>query len=145
VIACTLWLADRARTWDEPRWDRAGFVALRHSEDAGRSPESWIIPVNPDCPHCSDHLARAVALRGSRVPVHALVVDQSVRPPEDVFAAANVDAAWWDSAGTWRRRWGHRRYGEIMVFDGRGRLLRTEPPGARVGPEPGFGVPPDDH
>jgi hypothetical protein len=28
----------------------------------------------------------------------------------------------------WRERWGHRLYGELLVFDRDGRLLETRPP-----------------
>ena len=142
-----LWFSDRHRSWDVPVWTEGMFVALRPPTRAAATQESWFVPVNPDCPHCAEHLARTLGRRSARARIHALVVDQVHRPTEDVFGEYAVDAAWWDSAGIWRHRWGHRLYGETMVFDRRGRLLRTDPPGTGVASVAGqgMGVPPDDY
>ncbi len=141
------WMADRQRDWGEPRWDPAVFVPLdTRDRDPVPTHEHWVVPVNPDCPHCSGHLERAAARRRAGVTVQALVVDQRLRPARDVFGSARVDGVWWDSTGIWRNIWGHRLYGETLVFDRDGRLLTTMSPGAEVARvSEGYGVPPDDH
>jgi hypothetical protein len=87
--------------------------------------------MNPLCPHCREHLARAVAAqarpRGARLGI--LVVDSPKPPAAAPLANVAVDGMWWDARDAWRRRWGHRVYGEVLVFDGSGRYLRTLPPG----------------
>ena len=46
-------------------------------------------------------------------------------PPGDALPA---DETRWDSSQHWRRRWGHRVYGEVLCFEPDGRLRRTLPP-----------------
>ncbi len=49
---------------------------------------------------------------------------------EDAGTLAGLPGAavWWDARGDWRRRWGHRVYGEVMSCDRAGRFLGTRPP-----------------
>ena len=130
-----LWQRDRGRTWEEPRWDRSRFVCLSQPHAlAARGPTLWVVAVNLDCPHCRVSLHRAAAARlrhPSNAGLVALVVDSPRRPRETALADLDADELWWDERGTWRRRWGHRIYGEILVFAPSGRWLRTIPPGSR--------------
>ena len=148
-VTGVLWMVDRQRDWGEPRWETRSFVPV-DARHRGTVPthEQRIVPVNTDCPHCSGHLERATARRRNGVTVHALVVDQRLRPPHDVFPDIEVDGVWWDSSGVWRHEWGHRLYGETLVFDRDGRLLTTLAPstGAEIAnADRDYGVPPDDH
>ncbi len=124
------WTLDRSRPWEVPDLDRAAFVALR-GEPGSMGRETWVMAINLGCPSC---LARARRLTDPRWPARTaprrvlLVVDQR-RPPQPVaWSELRADAVWWDAAGTWRRRWGHRIYGEVLRFDRHGRYLGTTPP-----------------
>ena len=55
----------------------------------------------------------------------ALIVDARRRPGADLLRAIPRLPVWWDRDGVWRRRWGHRLYGELIEFDPAGRYLRT--------------------
>ena len=136
-----VWHMDRTRVWELPRWDDAGLIVLRAAEprDAraqgagmARSPvETWAVAVNPLCEHCRASLARGLALRrAARAPVRlaVLVVDTRRRPSAATVEALGADELRWDSTGTWRRRWGHRVYGELLCFDRAGSYLRTLAP-----------------
>ena len=127
-----LWRHDRARHWERPHWQPAEFVALRGPLALDGVRELWVMPVNPRCPHCRAHVARAAAARrqGSDVRLGILLVDTPKPPAAATFANVAVDGLWWDARETWRRRWGHRVYGERVVFDGAGRYVRTIPPSA---------------
>ena len=131
-----VWRRDRIRQWERPRFDTAGFVQLSGAAGEDRHGERWVVVVQHRCPHCREHLAEAVAARGQRpgLRLDALFVDTSTPPAAATFASNGVDGMWWDARDTWRRRWGHRLYGEVLVFDRRGRYLRTLPPGS---PAPG--------
>ena len=143
------WHLDRTRSWEIPRWDDSGTVVLRAAEpaptldeDAGgsaaggedrsRAPvETWAVAVNPRCELCRGSLARGLALRRTaRAPVRlaALVVDTKRRPSAAIVATLDADELRWDSTGTWRHRWGHRAYGELLCFDPSGRFVRTLAP-----------------
>jgi hypothetical protein len=144
------WHLDRTRTWEIPRWDDTGTVVLRaaepahtFSEDVGgpvvadgedrsRAPvETWAVAVNPRCELCRASLARGLALRGAAgapVRLAALVVDTKRRPSATIVATLDADELRWDSTGTWRHRWGHRAYGELLCFDPSGRFVRTLAP-----------------
>ena len=61
--------------------------------------------------------------------VGALVVDTPRRPGARALAALAAGPVWWDARDDWRRRWGHRVYGEVLCFDRHGRYLDTRPPG----------------
>jgi hypothetical protein len=118
-----LWRSDRARAWQTPGLG-APLVLLR-AATADSSAGTWLVVVNPDCPHCLEALARleARARRGLRVGV--LVVDTPRRPSDARLAALRAAPLWWDERGDWRRRWGHRVYGEVLSFDPAGRFLDT--------------------
>ncbi len=126
-----LWHRDRTRAWEPPGLG-APLVLLREAEagpDAGSAAETWLVAVNPECPHCLVALRRLADCHVSGVRVGALVVDTPARPGAPVLAALPGAPVWWDAGGAWRRRWGHRVYGELLCFDARGRYLRTRPPG----------------
>jgi hypothetical protein len=133
-----LWHLDRTREWEAPRWDAALFEVL-HEGPAEEPSETWAVAVNPECRSCLVSLRAALAARDrQRAPlrVAALVVDTPARPGGDLVRALGADAVWWDRDGRWRKRWGHRVYGEVLCFDGSGTLLRVlgplgadEPPG----------------
>lgn len=137
-----LWHRDRSKNWDEPRWSAGEFVPLRAASLEGAR-ELWLIPVNPRCPHCRGHLAHAAAAlkRGAGARLGILLVDTPQPPAASAFASVAVDGLWWDARETWRRRWGHRVYGEVLVFDAAGRYMRTMPPGFD-GAVPGLGAAP---
>jgi hypothetical protein len=128
------WHRDRARVWEPPRWDPARFEVLRDSV-APSEPcvETWAVVVNPLCPHCRASLERAIAARArprAAPPLRlaVLLVDTPRRPEAALAAGFRVDQVWWDARAVWRRRWGHRVYGEVLCFDPAGRPLRTLAP-----------------
>jgi hypothetical protein len=127
-----LWLLDRTRPRETPRWDSAAFPALRRAPgiaDGWR--ERWVVAVHPGCPHCRASLAALAAARDrsrAEVLVTALVVDEPDRPPDAVLAALPADEACWDSRRIWRDRWRHRVYGEVLCFDSDGKPLRQLAP-----------------
>ena len=125
-----VWHRDRARRWAEPRLAAPEIVALVPASLEGAH-ELWLVALNPLCPHCRQHVARTAEAARARLGVRigVLVVDTPKPPTADALASLGVDGLWWDARGTWRRRWGHRVYGEVMVFDGAGRYVRTLPPG----------------
>uniref|UniRef100_A0A832MLK1 Redoxin domain-containing protein n=1 Tax=Eiseniibacteriota bacterium TaxID=2212470 RepID=A0A832MLK1_UNCEI len=147
-----VWGLDRTRVREAPRWDPARFVALaggapapgagvsEGAETAGSIPavragpaspaEVWAVAVNPECPSCLASLRAARAVRDrerSPLAVVALVVDTPQRPAPQVARAlaAAADGVWWDRENRWRRRWGHRVYGEVLCFGPDGALLRV--------------------
>jgi hypothetical protein len=127
-----LWHVDRARIWDTPELGaplvRLGAAPADTVGDTGPAVDTWLVAVNPDCPHCLQALAalRARPRRGVRV--GALIVDTPRRPGAASLAALGAVPLWWDERGAWRRRWGHRVYGEVLCFDRQGRYLRTRLP-----------------
>jgi len=137
-----LWHLDRTRHWDTPRWDPAAFERIAPPADAGTRPASsagatsgptWVVAVQPSCPHCRAHLAALLARRArERLParIEALIVDVSTRPGAQLARELGTDATWWDAREVWRRRWGHRVYGETLCFAGDGTLLEVVPPSA---------------
>jgi len=149
-----LWRADRNRAWETPDWDVRRFVTLdtRVGSDAVTAPDTpiWVVPVNPSCPHCMAGLARTFDARnerGSPIRLVALVVDARAAPPPARLAPILADARFWDRDGVWRHRWGHRIYGEVLVFSPGGRYLHTIAPGDGIEealPVANLGVPPDD-
>ena len=156
------WHLDRARGWETPRWDPARLVLIRdgraHGGSEGRAlgpdplaaGERWVVAIQPCCPHCRESLSRLVAARARHedpVEIEALIVDTSRRPRATILGDTGVDRVWWDERNTWRRRWGHRVYGEILVFDPSGNCVRSLPPPLDGGDDPlgpALGVPPDD-
>lgn len=123
------WLADRAHRWEKPEWRHRSFVLLRGATGGARAGvATWLVAVNPRCPHC---VAALPALRaawdrnGWRDDLAALIVDTPHRPEAEALRRIPTDQVWWDRNGVWRRRWGHRLYGELIQFDGSGRFVRT--------------------
>lgn len=131
-----LWWSDRTQVWETPVWNETSFVLVHRagqtspaSFDAAR--ETWVVAVNPDCGHCEQSLRNAelvASRRGDSPALHALIVDQGSRPPRTVFGRRRLDAVWWDERRMWRKRWGHRVYGEVLRFDDDGRLIGTWAP-----------------
>ena len=92
--------------------------------------------VNPRCPHCREALPaaqRAARSGGAPARFAVLVVDTPTQPPESEVESFGAEEVWWDTLAIWRERWGHRVYGELLVFDPDGRLVETRPP-SRIGP-----------
>ena len=123
------WFRDRSRHWEAPRWPSAGFVAVRREgTGAVAGGGTWVAVVNPRCARCvatlrglHDRWRRAA--RGERLVV--LIVDAPGRPVADLLRGIPPLPVWWDRDGLWRRRWGHRLYGELIEFDAAGRWVRT--------------------
>jgi hypothetical protein len=125
------WRLDRARRWEAPRLEGVGLVLLAGDRSHTVPGETWVVAVHPACPHCLHSLARLRAAHQSGmagVRLEALIVDEPRRPPARLASELGVDQVWWDSTGAWRRRWGHRIYGEVLRFDVAGRYWRTDPP-----------------
>ena len=128
------WWRERTRHYDAPRWPLASFAAL--APVGGNAPPGrWIVAVNPDCPHCRARLAdleRRDAARAAGAALGVLVVD-TPRRPRELELGPNLEAGvWWDSLGAWRSRWGHRVYGETLVFGPDGALVRVLAPAEDV-------------
>ena len=124
-----VWLGDRGRRWEEPRWNSGSFVPLRMAQGPGRvGRATWVVVVNPRCSRCVATV-RVLQARWSRASrpedLAALIVDTPLRPGADAMRAIPLLPLWWDRNGVWRRRWGHRIYGELIQFDAAGRHLRT--------------------
>jgi hypothetical protein len=125
VALIAISLAERAHRAETPKWNAARVVALRSGEPL--APEFWLVAVNPGCPHCRASLARVIeraAPLGARVRVAALLVDAPARPDSAALAGLAAHDIYWDSSGVWKHRWGRHEYGETMVFDSAGALLR---------------------
>ena len=124
-----VWLHDRARRWEVPRWTAGTFVPIRAEErPAGGARATWVAVVNPACANCLGTLRRLHG-RWTRAPragrLVALIVDTPARPDANALRVLPPIAVWWDRDGVWRRRWGHRVYGELLEFDAAGSHLRT--------------------
>lgn len=126
------WGLSRIQYRERPRWDEAAFPALGAALGAPEGwSERWVVAVHPGCPHCHTSLESVAAARDRDAPpirTTALIVDAPRTPPDSVVADLPADETRWDADGRWRRRWGHRVYGEVMCFDGEGRLRRLLPP-----------------
>ncbi len=123
------WGYDRTRHWEAPRWDGSRFVTL--AAPAGAARATWMVVVNPDCMHCRARLAEL--LRRPRDPARdaalgVLLVDVPHRPPPPDDPDRLDGGLYWDSLGVWRSRWGHRVYGEVLVFAPDGTLERDVGP-----------------
>lgn len=123
------WHRDRSRPWEEPRWTPEAFVLLRAGQRAVRGgQDTWMVTVNLRCPRCVASLRRmAAAWDGNpgAVRLAALIVDTPARPGPEAVRRLPPMPVWWDRDGVWRRRWGHRLYGELIRFDAAGRHLGT--------------------
>lgn len=128
-----VWWRDRTHVWEVPRWDATRFVALRATEPTVAARGTWRVAYNPDCMHCRARLAEL--LRRPRDPVRdpalgVLLVDVRTRPDSLELSSRLDGGVYWDSANVWRARWGHRLYGEVMVFAPDGTLERSVAPEA---------------
>lgn len=128
------WQCERTRHYDTPAWPHESFVRLMAPAETLPS-ERWIVAVNPECSHCLARLAelrrRSAAWTADRA-LGVLLVDVKQRP-DSLVVGNNLDAGvWWDSLGAWRSRWGHRVYGETMVFAPDGALTRVLAPAGEV-------------
>lgn len=133
-----LWWRERTRRYAAPRWPDAAFATLLAPADSAPAPR-WIVAVNPGCPHCTARLAelrRAGAARAAGAALGVLLVDLRERPDSLVAGAGLAAGVWWDSSGAWRSRWGHRVYGETLVFGADGALARVIAPTGPVGTGP---------
>ena len=133
VAIGTLWWRDRTRLREVPRWDDARVVQLRAADAGAR--ERWIVAVNPECLHCRVRLAQlAGELTGrARGPALGVLLVDVPRRPDSLAGAETLPAGvWWDSAATWRSRWGRSAYGEVLVFSPGGSLRRVLPPNSPV-------------
>ena len=124
LLMGTVWLRDRTRRWEEPRWPIASIVPLR-ARPAGTGPIR-LVAINLRCARCVASLRRCcergLAADGA---LGALIVDAPVRPRPETLKALPPLPVWWDRDGVWRRRWGHRLYGEVIEFDATGRFAGT--------------------
>jgi hypothetical protein len=118
-----LWHLDRTRIWQTPALGAP--LELVRAATADSSAGTWLVAVNPDCPRCLQALARLSAGPGRGLRVGALIVDTPRRPGAATLAGLRAAPLWWDARGDWRRRWGHRVYGEVLCFDPRGRYVST--------------------
>lgn len=131
LILGALWLHDSTRRWEEPRWESGSFDLLRAgalTPGARALRGTWVAPVNPRCGHCLNTLRRIYhtwAMRVAPPRLVALIVDTPARPRAAALRPIPPIAVWWDHDGIWRRRWGHRLYGELIEFDAAGRFVRT--------------------
>jgi hypothetical protein len=124
-----LWWRDRTHVWETPRWDARRFERLAPPLVAEHA--TWMVVVNPDCPHCRARLAELQRRPhdSRRDPaLGALLVDVARRPRPPESGAPLEGGVYWDSLGIWRGRWGHRVYGEVLVFAADGSLERTVAP-----------------
>lgn len=133
-----LWQCERSRHYESPAWPHAS-IAMLVAPAAAVPTERWIIAVNPECSHCMARLAelrrRSAAWTADRA-LGVLLVDVSKRPDPGVVGG-NLDAGiWWDSAGAWRSRWGHRVYGEVLVFSPESALVRVIAPAGELDAAP---------
>jgi hypothetical protein len=142
LLLGAFWLRDRMRRWEEPGWGNGSFALLRAETTAPGARASygtWVAPVNPRCEHCLNMLRRmhtACAARASQPRLVALIVDTPARPPAAALRLIPPMAVWWDRGGIWRRRWGHRLYGELIEFDAAGRYVRTAAVSEFLNPAP---------
>lgn len=136
VALGAIWWRERTRRYEAPRWPEPA-VALLSAPEPGAPAPRWIVAVNPECPHCAARLAQ-LRRDGSAAAVGAalgvLLVDVPRRPDSLVVGRGLAAGVWWDSAGVWRRRWGHRAYGETMVFGPAGALERVLAPTGETAP-----------
>lgn len=125
------WASDRARRWERPRWSSESFELLRAMPRVEpRGEAQWVVVVNPRCPSCLETLWRlhgTWARHAAGEELVALIVDTPVRPDPRALHRLPPISVWWDRENRWRRRWGHRLYGELIQFDGSGRYQRTIP------------------
>lgn len=133
VIAVALlgawWASDRVQRWERPRWSRESFEPLRVTPPVGRPSSGLrVVATNPRCSRCITTVWRlydARARQGWPEELVVLIVDTPARPDPRALRRLPPIPVWWDRENRWRRRWGHRLYGELLQFDATGRYLRT--------------------
>jgi hypothetical protein len=129
VTLGALRLGDALARHETPRWDPREFHVLRHGGEPAGARETWVVPVNPGCGSCAALLGRVVQRARSdaaRPRLVALLVDTGERRARAAAWRTYADMVAWDEDQVWRRRWGHRRYGEVLRFDVAGVLLTPE-------------------
>ena len=87
-----------------------------------------MVAVNLRCTRCLATLGRIAAEWDElhdTARLAVLIVDAPVRPGPEAVRRLPLMPVWWDRDGVWRRRWGHRLYGELIRFDAAGRHLGT--------------------
>jgi hypothetical protein len=127
VALASAWLLDRSRPWETACWRTDRFVLVGGHSDPAYRGEHWVVAVQPDCPHCmATTPVIADSARRLGVRIAALLVDCRHAPDPARLRILHVDELWWDADQVWRRRWGHRVYGELLRFDATGALI--EPP-----------------
>jgi hypothetical protein len=136
IVLGLLWWRERTRHYEAPAWPLESFAVLVAPADAVPA-ERWIVAVNPGCAQCVARLAelrrRSEAWTADRS-LGVLLVDVR-RRPDSLVVGDGLDAGvWWDSLGAWRSRWGHRVYGETMVFAPDGALVRVLAPAGPLDP-----------
>jgi len=144
LVLGLVWLADRGRSWERPRWEVARFEPILIEAPRGERSGTRVVAVHPGCPHCLAGLAALVGRRDASrdtLGLIALVVDWPRRPGEHFARSLGVDEVWWDEQGLWRRHWGRRVYGETYTFDRRGRMVESghvlSPAGEVIAPAKG--------
>ena len=123
------WATDRARRWELPRWSSESFeLLLAAPNDEPHGPRRWAVATNPRCGHCVATAWRLYDAReGEPWPAElvALIVDTPERPDVGTLLRLPPIPLWWDRENQWRKRWGHRLYGEVLEFDAAGLHVRT--------------------
>ena len=87
-----LWHVDRARVWQTPGLG-APLVLVR-TATADSSAGTWLVAVNPDCPHCLQALARLAARRDENVVGIGGRTFENVRNPFDDWRAMFMPHHW---------------------------------------------------
>ena len=140
VALALLWRADRARPAGTPSWNTARFAAVHAPSQDAVKRERWIVVVQPDCGHCTEHLrwlAARLATRPDPPALGALLVDLRTRPDAGVIDVRTPAGVWWDSAAVWRTVWRRGAYGETFRFAPDGRLIGSAPAGVLPDGVPG--------
>lgn len=122
------WWVDHNASYESPHWDASQFESIGPvaTVAAVERRETWVIAVNPDCHHCMAMLASladTLAVAAAAPRLYALVIDAPVRPAGSAVTHRRLDGVFWDRDQVWRRRWGHRVYGELMRFDAAGEWI----------------------
>ena len=132
ALVGVLWVHDRTHRWESPRWPSESFVPVGITSHPGAQGTAvCLVAINPQCSRCLTTLWRLHSLwpsHSSGRSLVALIVDTPTRPGAAVLRRLPPVPVWWDRQDVWRRRWGHRLYGEVIEFNAAGRLA-----GARSG------------
>ena len=118
-----LWASDLQLPFEAPRWERSSFVVLRDRGE-GEARETWVVAFHPLCGHCRASLARVREAAAAIAPpprVALLLVDAPAALAQRTARGLDVAQIFWDERDVWRRRWGHRLYGEVLRFGRDGR------------------------